>query len=199
MAYKIYGTNEIYNGLVVASGNRLYTTVGGAVEGDSKEVIEVKGGVGTKNSEDPLPTMNTMNNTNSVNNNPVIRTFFADESTTTYYKPDGQMVAIGTPLHEHQDGTIMTQHSMGLNDNSVVVTTIAPNTVRRNNRRSNRNRINPSNTPVVTTPTPGGTPTEVTTEVDGNTPAPNQVQGGMNQGGSSGGGGMSGGGGGGGY
>ena len=46
MAYKIYGTNQSYSGMVVGLGSRLYTTVGGALEGDSKEVIEVKAGTG---------------------------------------------------------------------------------------------------------------------------------------------------------
>ena len=166
MAYKIYGTNEIYNGLVIDSGNRLYTTVGGALEGDSKEVIEVKDGVGTKNSEDTLPTMNTMNNKNSVDNNPIIRRFNVDETTSTYYNPDGSIVTLGTPLHEHQDGTIMTQHNM--NNNSVTVSLVPPSNRRTNGRRNSQaGQSNPSTQPRNNTPTPGGTPPEVTDEMGG--------------------------------
>ena len=36
--------------------------------------------------------------------------------------------------HQHQDGTVMTEHTMGANDNSVVVTTVPPN--------GSRNRTN---------------------------------------------------------
>ena len=35
MAYKIYGTNQMWNGSVIHLGNRIYTTVGGALEGNS--------------------------------------------------------------------------------------------------------------------------------------------------------------------
>ena len=55
--YKIYGTNQVYNGKVVGVGGRWYTTVGGSLEGDSKEVIEVKAGAGNKNTSDELPVM----------------------------------------------------------------------------------------------------------------------------------------------
>ena len=43
-----------------------------------------------------------------------------------YFKPDGTIVRVGAKLHEHLDGTVMTKHSMGPNDNSVIVTTIRP-------------------------------------------------------------------------
>ena len=36
--YKVYGTNEPYNGLTVEVGGFLYTTVGGALEGDSLQL-----------------------------------------------------------------------------------------------------------------------------------------------------------------
>ena len=39
MAYKIYGTNESYNGLTVEIGGYLYTTVGGALEGNSLQLV----------------------------------------------------------------------------------------------------------------------------------------------------------------
>ena len=37
--YKIYGTNQPYTGKVVTLGNRLYTTIGGTLEGNSHEVV----------------------------------------------------------------------------------------------------------------------------------------------------------------
>jgi len=59
------------------------------------------------------------------NDNPVIRLFNAP-TTPRYYRPNGTIVPIGAKLHEHQDGTIMTEHSMdGVGaDASVVVTTL---------------------------------------------------------------------------
>ena len=56
------------------------------------------------------------------NDNPVIRLFNAP-TTPRYFRPNGTIVPVGARLHEHQDGTIMTEHAMGPNDNSVVVTT----------------------------------------------------------------------------
>ena len=53
--------------------------------------------------------------------NPVTRLFTAP-ATPRYYLPNGNLVSIRARLHQHQDGTIMTEHSMGPNDNSVVVT-----------------------------------------------------------------------------
>ena len=79
-------------------------------------------------------------NGTTADSNPVTRTFFAPNS-PRYYKPNGQIVPMGAPLHQHQDGTIMTEHSMGPNDNSVVVT--PSRTVRaQNTRRTNRARTN---------------------------------------------------------
>ena len=76
--------------------------------------------------------MNRNGNGRAANANPVTRLFNAPQS-PRYYRPNGQIVPIGAPLHEHQDGTIMTKHSMGANDNSQVVTTTIPrmNTNRR--------------------------------------------------------------------
>jgi hypothetical protein len=65
-----------------------------------------------------------------VNNNPITQTFNAPSS-PRYYRPDGTIVPVGAPLHRHADGTVMTEHSMGDNDNSVVLTT--------NNRNNNLN------------------------------------------------------------
>ena len=84
-------------------------------------------------------------NARAANANPVVRTFFAPQS-PRYYRPNGLIVAVGAPLHEHQDGTIMTEHSMGVKDNSVVVTTTPPINQSRNvNRRRTPNRARTSN------------------------------------------------------
>tara|TARA_Y100000004_G_scaffold179868_1_gene223931 strand:+ start:346 stop:1101 length:756 start_codon:yes stop_codon:yes gene_type:complete len=75
----------------------------------------------------------------TTNDNPVTRLFNAPSS-PRYYRPDGSIVPIGAPLHEHQDGTIMTEHSMGPNDNSVIVTinqNVTPPRVNRTNGRTN--------------------------------------------------------------
>ena len=145
--YKIYGTNQPYSGRVLNVGNKLFTTVGGALEGNSFEIVEIAGGGGNSNPNEDLPTMNNMNQmgtvpgipspaptpigsdasplvgTGTAGPNPVIRTFFAPR-TPRYTLPDGTLVAVGAPLHEHQDGTIMTEHSMELDDDSVVVNRI---------------------------------------------------------------------------
>ena len=79
-------------------------------------------------------------NGRAANQNPVTRTFNAPPS-PRYYRPNGQIVPIGAPLHQHQDGTIMTEHAMGPNDNSVVVTTTRPR-MNVNRRATTRGRIN---------------------------------------------------------
>ena len=75
----------------------------------------------------------------AANANPVTRLFNAPQS-PRYYRPNGQIVPIGAPLHEHQDGTIMTKHSMGANDNSQVVTTTRPRTNTNRRRTTTRAR-----------------------------------------------------------
>jgi len=78
------------------------------------------------------PTGRNMNN-RTANPNPVTREFTAPQS-PRYYRPNGQIVPVGAQLHQHQDGTIMTQHLRGgvMPDTSVVVTTTRP---RMNNNR----------------------------------------------------------------
>tara|TARA_R100000315_G_C5187200_1_gene108968 strand:+ start:103 stop:678 length:576 start_codon:yes stop_codon:yes gene_type:complete len=126
--YKIYGTNEPYSGMVVNIGNKLFTTTGGALEGNSYEVVEVTTTGGNQNTEEALPTMNPMNQLGEAPLpgqlvNPVTRLFQAPRE-PRYMRPDGTLIPIGSDLHEHQDGTIMTEHSMGDTDNSVVVTMV---------------------------------------------------------------------------
>lgn len=83
-------------------------------------------------------------------NNPITRTFNAPQS-PRYYRPNGSIVNVDALLHQHLDGTIMTGHSMGGNNNSVAVTATKPrNRVRNINRkRAKRTRTNTmKNTPV---------------------------------------------------
>jgi len=86
-------------------------------------------GNGNGNGNRTTPTTRTTSN-----DNPVIRLFNAP-TTPRYFRPNGTIVPVGARLHEHQDGTIMTEHAMGPNDNSVVVTT------QRNGTGNNLQRV----------------------------------------------------------
>ena len=147
--YKVYGTNQVYTGMVVNIGNKVYTTTGGTLEGNSVEVVPNTPGGGNQNVEEDLPTMSPMNQPSSgaaggaANTNPITRLFvYAPgfyEGQPRYYRSDtGQEVELYSQLHEHADGTVMTEHTM---NNSVIVTTTPPNSTTRMNQ---------------TTPTTGG-------------------------------------------
>ena len=100
-----------------------------------------RNGAGVRRNGNRNGNMVMRNNTGrTTNSNPVTRTFTAPQS-PRYYKSNGQIVPVGAPLHQHQDGTIMTEHAMGPNDNSVVVTTSRPRT-NVNRRRTTRTRTN---------------------------------------------------------
>ena len=115
-AMTVYGTNEAYFGLTVLIGGYLYTTVGGALEGNSLQLIPL-----TQDETNSPDENNQLMNQNQENNNPVVELFQAP-ATPRYRRSDNNLlVPIGTPLHRHADDTIMTEHSMGPNDNSVVV------------------------------------------------------------------------------
>ena len=115
-AMTVYGTNEAYVGLTVLIGGYLYTTVGGALEGNSLQLIPL-----TQDETNSPDENNQLMNQNQENNNPVVELFQAP-ATPRYRRSDNNLlVPIGTPLHRHADDTIMTEHSMGPNDNSVVV------------------------------------------------------------------------------
>ncbi len=58
--YRIYGTDEPYNGLTVEIGGFMYSTIGGALEGDSYQLY-----VSNVNN-------NNGNNGNNGNNNPLM-------------------------------------------------------------------------------------------------------------------------------
>ena len=101
--YKVYGTNEEYVGLTVEIGGFQYSTRGGALEGDSMQLVATA--------------------TSTTNPNPVTRTFV---SRVTYYRADGTPVPPGSNLHQHADGTIMLGHDP--NNMGAIVTRQNPNT-----------------------------------------------------------------------
>ena len=107
----VYGTGQLYSGLTVLIGGYHYTTVGGALEGNSLQLV-------------PIPQAEVeqqIEQSGAENDNPVVELFQAP-ATPRYRRSDNNLlVPIGTPLHRHADDTIMTEHSMGPNDNSVVV------------------------------------------------------------------------------
>ena len=128
--YVIKSTGEPYNGPVLKTqSGEFYTTTTGAREGFN--------GVGPGGQLLVLASESTIQPTQQQtavgDENPVTRLFTAP-ATPRYYLPNGNLVNIGARLHQHQDGTVMTEHSMGANDNSVVVTTVPPN--------GSRNRTN---------------------------------------------------------
>ena len=115
--YVIKSTGEPYNGPVLKTQTgEFYTTTTGAREGFN--------GVGPGGQLLVLASESTIQPTQQQtavgDENPVTRLFTAP-ATPRYYLPNGNLVSIGARLHQHQDGTIMTEHSMGPNDNSVVV------------------------------------------------------------------------------
>jgi hypothetical protein len=127
--YVIKSTGEPYNGPVLKTqSGEFYTTTTGALEGFD--------GVGPGGQLLVLASESTIQPTQQQtavgDDNPVTRLFTAP-ATPRYYLPNGNLVSIGARLHQHQDGTIMTEHSMGPNDNSVVVTTVPPNGRARTN------------------------------------------------------------------
>jgi hypothetical protein len=93
-----------------------------------------------RNGRAATTPMRRNGNGRAANQNPVTRTFNAPQS-PRYYRPNGQIVPVGAPLHQHQDGTIMTEHAMGPNDNSVVVTTTQPRMNNNRRRTPTRGRV----------------------------------------------------------
>jgi len=125
---KVYGTNEPYIGNTVMIGGFEYTTIGGALEGTSLQLVEIQQGNGNINNDiQPTPigsapdVIGGVNNVGEVNTNPVVELFEAPTNPRYQRSDNNQLVPIGAPLHRHADNTIMTEHSMGPNDNSVIV------------------------------------------------------------------------------
>tara|TARA_R100000008_G_C3567005_1_gene159691 strand:+ start:198 stop:803 length:606 start_codon:yes stop_codon:yes gene_type:complete len=196
--YKIYGTNQPYTGKVVTLGNRLYTTIGGTLEGNSHEVVLASEG-GNQNTEETLPTMNALNQPTVGSSNAtgdVITTFKVGDASTfgrgTYYYASGTRVPNGRNLHHHtiipsgRSSNFMTQHAMDGNEQDVFTT-------RRN--VSPRQRVTRTNV-VASSPTPPGGQTPQTIEAEaggsitiGNVTMPDANTGGTTGGGRTGGGG----------
>ena len=125
-SYKVYGTNENYSGLTVEIGGFMYSTVGGALEGNSLQLVA---GIGDSEQQPQMGTIEGQTGVNPVISNPVTRTFV---SRTVYYRAvSGNGVPIGTTLHQHQDGTIMVGNhnnpNYDMNNPDNVVTTTNPN------------------------------------------------------------------------
>ena len=137
--YVIKSTGEPYSGLVLHYAGKPHTTRTGAYEGSkSRELV-----LASEYSGQPFSRQRQEVVTQ--NPNPVTRLFTAP-SEPRYYRPDGTIVAVGAKLHQHQDGTIMTEHSMTPNDNSVVVRTTAPRVVRGRRTRARTQRPVPAST-----------------------------------------------------
>ena len=69
--YKIYGTDEPYNGMTVEIGGFLYSTVGGALEGDSMQLVSLAGGPHVDTNQMPnvdVTVQNTSTPGNTQNN-----------------------------------------------------------------------------------------------------------------------------------
>tara|TARA_R100000951_G_C2631717_1_gene177885 strand:- start:317 stop:892 length:576 start_codon:yes stop_codon:yes gene_type:complete len=133
---KVYGTDEPYNGKTVNVGGYLYTTRGGALEGDSLQLY----GNGTLSNDLGFDGFNpdrrngsgNMNQQrNQTSSNPVTRTFV---SRVVYYRQDGTVVPSGSELHEHADGTIMLGHDP--NNMGAIVTRTRTSTRTRTQTRT---------------------------------------------------------------
>lgn len=114
--YRVYGTNEPYNGLTVKIGGYHYTTDEGTLQGDSLQLV-------------PINNVSTQQQ-NQATTNPVTRTFV---SRVVYYREDGSEVPIGSDLHEHQQGQIMLGHDP--NNMGAIVTRNRPISSNGNNRQ----------------------------------------------------------------
>tara|TARA_R100001443_G_scaffold73036_1_gene81019 strand:- start:443 stop:991 length:549 start_codon:yes stop_codon:yes gene_type:complete len=115
--YILFGTTTPYAGKVVEIGGELFTTNGGGFEGGSQKITEIGGKSNSTNN-----TMNTLN-ASVLSDNPVTRNFV---SRVSYYTADGTEIPRGSNLHQHADGTIMTEHvpeGSVMSDTSIVVTT----------------------------------------------------------------------------
>ena len=121
---KVYGTNEHYVGTMVMIGGVAYTTVGGALEGTSLQLVPIGNGNGnvTETITEQTPIGSALDTIGA--NNPVVSLFQAPVTPRYRRSDNNQLVPVGANLHEHQDGTIMTEHTMegaGTPDGSVVV------------------------------------------------------------------------------
>ena len=146
--YKIAGTDTEYNGKVIMVAGEPFTTTGQTLEGNSQRLELMEGSA-------------PMNQTQTQDSNPVTRLFTAPSSPRYRRSDNNNLIPIGANLHEHQDGTIMTEHSMGPNDNSVVVNVVSQNggtTTRTMTQRNQTQRNQTQRTQTSTGGMGGGTP-----------------------------------------
>ena len=137
---RVYGTGELYSGLTVLIGGYHYTTVGGALEGNSLQLVPIPR---TGRIAAPKPDLDLEGVLPPTPSDNSIISFFTAPASPRYRRSDNNLlVPIGTPLHEHADGTIMTEHSMGPNDNSVIVFEILDDEVGDITEDTNTNQQN---------------------------------------------------------
>jgi hypothetical protein len=154
---KVYGTNEPYVGTMVMIGGVAYTTVGGALEGTSLQLVPIGNGNGnvTETITEQTPIGSALDTIGA--NNPVVSLFQAPVTPRYRRSDNNQLVPVGANLHEHQDGSIMTEHSMGPDDNSVVVFEVTNDNINPpdENEGSENNGMNGNTPPPDITPPPG--------------------------------------------
>ena len=133
--YIIRETGEDYVGRTVMRGNTLYTTTGGAYEGQfSRELVEHDNNMANQTNQTDVVTQFIVG---EVRGNKFYHPTFSNQN---YYYSNGNIVASGTRLHHHTmpapgNSNFMTQHSM--DDNSVSVTPTRPSR-RRTSPRGTR-------------------------------------------------------------
>ena len=138
--YKVYGTNEVYNGEVVEIGGSLYTTKGGALEGDSLQVIADASSVRQVTNVVERGTTSAL--ANAQNGGATTITNNQTDVVTAFVVGDGSLfgnssyffnlagtnrVPRGTELHHHtippdNRNNFMTQHTMDGNEEDVYTT-----------------------------------------------------------------------------
>tara|TARA_A100001391_G_scaffold137252_1_gene95840 strand:+ start:396 stop:962 length:567 start_codon:yes stop_codon:yes gene_type:complete len=137
VTYKVYGTNEAYEGKVVEVGGFIYSTESGALEGVpfGQQLFAIQNGTETDVIEDvdsltPLVGEQTngqqVTTTTTPQDEDVVTPFVVGDGSQfgigTYFYSDGSQVPIGTELHHHtiipmgRASNFMTQHVMDGND-----------------------------------------------------------------------------------
>lgn len=143
--YKIYGTNKPYTGKVVKIGQDLFTTEGGALEGNSYQVVLDAVNNNAPDLDGPDLTQGRGQD--------IITTFVVGDPTNfgkgSYFYEDGSRVLTGTKLHHHtiiptgRQSNFMTQHVMNGNERDVFLNQPNPGERRM---RTNPNRMNQQRT-----------------------------------------------------
>ena len=171
VTYKVYGTNESYEGKVVEVGGFIYSTESGALEGVpfGQQLFAIQNGTETDVIEDVdslTPRVSEQTNgqqiirTTAPQDEDVVTPFVVGDGSQfgigTYFYSDGSQVQIGTELHHHtivpmgRASNFMTQHVMDGNDVDVFTTIINQNTNQQNNQTtggpSNQQQAPPAQT-----------------------------------------------------